>query len=128
MWTERLPYLYEPGPEVTVDEQLVPFRGRCGFKQYMPSKPAKYGIKSWVACDARSSYAWNMQVSTGKASAGAPPEKNQGMRVVLDLTRGLRGGRNVTCDNFFTSVESTGLKLYASLCFMQKYPINTDIR
>ncbi|XP_051566192.1 uncharacterized protein LOC127447964 isoform X1 [Myxocyprinus asiaticus] len=48
-WVECLPYLFNPGPEVTVDEQLVPFRGRCPFRQYMPSKPAKYGIKIWVA-------------------------------------------------------------------------------
>ncbi|XP_022609640.1 piggyBac transposable element-derived protein 4-like, partial [Seriola dumerili] len=102
-WVERLPYLYNPGPDVTVDEQLVPFRGRCPFRQYMPSKPAKYGIKSWVACDAKSSYAWKMQVYTGKPTSGCP-EKNQGMRVVLDVTEGLRG-HNVTCDNFFTSYE-----------------------
>ncbi|TWW61348.1 hypothetical protein D4764_05G0014380 [Takifugu flavidus] len=88
-WVERLPYLYNPGPDVTVDEQLVPFRGRCPFRQYMPSKPAKYGIKSWVACDAKSSYAWKMQVYTGKPTSGCP-EKNQGMRVVLDVTEGLR--------------------------------------
>ncbi|KAJ8001200.1 hypothetical protein DPEC_G00189540 [Dallia pectoralis] len=36
--------------------------GRCPFRQYMPSKPARYGIKAWVCCDARSSYAWKMQV------------------------------------------------------------------
>lgn len=70
----------------------------------MPGKPAKYGIKTWVACDARSSYAWKMQVYTGKPAAGGAPEKNQGMRVTLDLTKGLRG-RNVTCDNFFTSYK-----------------------
>ncbi|KAE8298350.1 hypothetical protein D5F01_LYC02844 [Larimichthys crocea] len=73
------------------------------FRQYMPSKPAKYGIKSWVACDAKSSYAWKMQVYTGKPTSGCP-EKTQGMRVVLDVTEGLRG-HNVTCDNFFTSYE-----------------------
>lgn len=28
-WVEHLPYMYNPGPEVTVDERLVPFRGRC---------------------------------------------------------------------------------------------------
>ena len=32
------------------------------------------------------------------------PEKNQGMRFVLDVTDGLRG-HNVTCDNFFTSYK-----------------------
>ena len=30
------------------------------------------------------------------------PEKKQGMRVVLDMTVGLKG-HNITCDNFFTS-------------------------
>ena len=30
-WVEQLPYLYNPGPDVTVDEQLVPFRGKCLF-------------------------------------------------------------------------------------------------
>ncbi|XP_038130918.1 piggyBac transposable element-derived protein 3-like isoform X1 [Cyprinodon tularosa] len=100
-WVERLPYLYNPEPDVTVDEQLVPFRGCCPFQQYMPSKPAKYGIKSWVASE--SSYAWKMQVYTGKSTSGCP-EKNQGLRVVLDVTEGLRG-HNVTCDNFFNSYE-----------------------
>ncbi|XP_028437853.1 piggyBac transposable element-derived protein 4-like [Perca flavescens] len=103
-WVRRLPRLYNPGPDVTVDEQLVPFRGRCSFRQYMPSKPARYGLKSWVACDAGSSYLWNMQVYTGKSVSGEP-ERNQGARVVMDLTEGLRGPRNVTCDNFFTSYE-----------------------
>ncbi|XP_053286688.1 piggyBac transposable element-derived protein 4-like [Pleuronectes platessa] len=82
---------------------LVNSIGRCPFRQYMPSKPAKYGIKLWVACDARSSYAWKMQVYTGKPSGGRP-ERNLGLRVVLDLTEGL-SGRNVTCDNYFTSYE-----------------------
>lgn len=69
----------------------------------MPSKPAKYGIKSWVACNAKSSYAWEMQVYTGKLTSGCP-EKNQGMRVVLDVTEGLRG-HNVIFDHFFISHE-----------------------
>ncbi|CAI5657548.1 unnamed protein product [Oreochromis niloticus] len=104
-WCARLPAMYRPGPEVTVDERLVPFRGRCPFRQYMPSKPARYGIKIWVACDARSSYAWKMQVYTGKPDKRGPPEKHLAARVVLDLTEGLPPGRNVTCDNFFTSRE-----------------------
>ncbi|XP_071315182.1 piggyBac transposable element-derived protein 4-like [Trachinotus anak] len=100
-WVERLSLMYNPGPEVIVDERLVPVRGRCSFKVYIPSKPGKYGIKIWAACDARSSYAWNMQVNMGKPSTGRA-EKNQGMCVVLDMTAGLQG-HNITCDNFFTS-------------------------
>ncbi|KAK3701972.1 hypothetical protein RRG08_017862 [Elysia crispata] len=41
----NLAKFYVPGENITVDEQLVPFRGRCSFIQYIPSKPDKYGIK-----------------------------------------------------------------------------------
>jgi len=37
----------------TIDEMLVPFRGRCSFIQYVPNKPAKYGIKIFALCDAK---------------------------------------------------------------------------
>lgn len=42
-----------------------------------------------------------MPVHTGKPRDGQP-ERNQGMRVVLDLTTGLQG-HTVMCDHFFTS-------------------------
>lgn len=35
---DKLPLLYNPGPNVTVDERLVTFRRCCPFRQYMPSK------------------------------------------------------------------------------------------
>ncbi|XP_070778216.1 piggyBac transposable element-derived protein 4-like [Enoplosus armatus] len=100
-WVARLPLLFNPGVDVCVDEQLVAFKGRCGFRQYMPNKPAKYGIKIWVTCDVATSYAWRMQIYTGKPP-GSSREVNQGMRVTLQLTEGLQG-HTVTCDNFFTS-------------------------
>lgn len=100
-WNDNLSKMYYPDEYVTVDEQLVGFRGRCPFKQYIPSKPAKYGIKIWTLCDSKSSYVLNTQVYTGKEKSAAP-EKNQGTRVVLDLTKDLKG-HNVTIDNFFTS-------------------------
>lgn len=68
----------------------------------MPSKPTKYGLKLWVACDAKTSYAWRMQAYTGRPGPSGTPEKNLAARVVMDLTRGLEH-RLVTCDNFFTS-------------------------
>lgn len=53
---ERLPLIYSPGPEMTVGERLVPFRGRCSVKVCSPSKPGKYGIKIWAAYAAKSRY------------------------------------------------------------------------
>ncbi|XP_039471868.1 piggyBac transposable element-derived protein 4-like [Oreochromis aureus] len=101
MWTHRLEMLFSPDRDLCVDEQLVAFKGRCSFRQYMPKKPAKYGIKIWAACDVKTSYAWRLQVYTGKPAPDRV-EVNQGMRVVLDMTEGLQG-HVVTCDNFFTS-------------------------
>jgi hypothetical protein len=60
----RLAYVHTE--YITVDEQLVPCRGQCPLRQYMKSKPAKYGIKIWVSYDANTYYTHNMQVYTRK--------------------------------------------------------------
>ena len=48
------------------NEQLVKFCGRCPFRQYIPSKPRKYGIKFWIICDSTTSYAFKMDIYKGK--------------------------------------------------------------
>ena len=93
---------YLPNSHLTVDEQLVAFRGKCPFRVYMKSKPAKYGIKIWALVDNDSTYALNLQIYTGKE--GNKPEKDQGKRVVLDLVEGIGTGYGITTDNFFTSI------------------------
>ena len=53
MFVAKLPKYYIPGTDLCVDEQLVAFRGRCGFRQYIPSKPAKYGKKGAAEAPAK---------------------------------------------------------------------------
>ena len=94
--------LMKPGESVTVDEQLIPFRGRCSFKQYIPSKPAKYGIKVWCLNDSKNSFLYNAEIYCGKRNGVR--EKDQGENVVLRLLDGFYlQGLNITCDNFFTT-------------------------
>ena len=62
MFNQQLSTQYTPGAYLTVDEQLVPFRGNCPFKQYMKSKPAKYGKKIWWAVDNETWYPLNGQM------------------------------------------------------------------
>ncbi|XP_037911881.1 piggyBac transposable element-derived protein 4-like [Hermetia illucens] len=100
-WVNRLKMCYTVGKNVTVEEQLVPFRGRCPFTEYIPSKPHKYSIKIWCLCDASTYYAWNLEVYTGR-DRNCKAEVNQGQRVVLTLSNQL-SCRNITTDNFFTS-------------------------
>ena len=44
---------YRPSKFVSIDEGMVKYKGRLGFKQYMPTKPVKWGIQVWVCvvCD-----------------------------------------------------------------------------
>ena len=61
---------YRPSKFVSIDEGMVKYKGRFGFKQYMPTKPVKWGIKVWVHADATNSFVSTMQVYTGKKDAG----------------------------------------------------------
>ena len=57
---------YRLGECVTIDEQLYPFRGRCRYVQYIPSNPAKYGLKFWLLCDSTTYYIHSMEMYTGQ--------------------------------------------------------------
>ena len=103
MFMEACNVNYKPGKYLTIDESLVPFRGRCSFKVYMPKKPDKYGIKIWTMADATNSYLCNAQIYRGKQKD--VPEVGLSQRVVKDLVSNVQGsGRNITVDNFFSSV------------------------
>ena len=93
---------YIPGKNLTIDEQLVPFRGRVSFRQYIPSKPDKYGMKIWWICDSETSYPLLGIPYLGKE--GLNRGQNLGEKVVLELCqRYERTNRNITFDNYFTS-------------------------
>ena len=49
-------YYYNPSNDLTVDEQLLSFRGRCKFRMYIKSKPDKYGLKIITLNDAQTFY------------------------------------------------------------------------
>lgn len=48
--------MYSTGTNVTVDEMLVPFRGRRALRTYLPKKPKKYGVKIMCLTDSITSY------------------------------------------------------------------------
>ena len=48
--------MYVPHENITMNEQLLAFRGNCPFRMYIPSKPAKYGIKLVLINDNSSKY------------------------------------------------------------------------
>ncbi|UYV83370.1 hypothetical protein LAZ67_23000808 [Cordylochernes scorpioides] len=103
---EKFQSCYTPAEYLTVDEMLVGFRGKCPFKIYMPSKPNKYGIKIVILADSRTHYMYNAMVYTGKSKTPKSKELSLPTQIVLDISRPLwKSNRNITADNWFTSIE-----------------------
>jgi len=89
---------YTPGTRCTVDESLHGFRGVCSFKQYIPHKSSKHGIKVYVLADSKTFYFVSSKIYT-RAGTHAPglPVPTQ---AVLDLVPSILGtSRNITTDN-----------------------------
>lgn len=101
LWSYRFPLLFKPERDLCLGAQLVPYRGNCPFRQYMPNKPGKYGLKIWTLCDVKTLYALKTHVDTGKSSDVR--EDNGGMRLTLELTDGMKG-YNITTDKHIASV------------------------
>lgn len=98
--------LYYVGEYVTLDEKLEAFRGRCSFRQYMPKKPARYGIKIFALADSRTFYTFNMEIYAGQQPDGPYKKDNSSCEIAKRLLAPLyKSGRNVTTDNWYTSYE-----------------------
>ena len=104
-----------PNMNITIDEQLISCTARCKFIQYMPNKPDKFGIKFWLAFDVESKYLYNGFSNLGKdwtRSGDDSLPTDVVMKLMIPL---FRQGFNVTCDNFFTSLNLL-LKLAKRQC------------
>ena len=105
MWNDTLLDAFVPGPYLNVDEQLLAFRGRCPFRQYILYTLGKHGIKIWTVCDSATSYVLKIDIYKGKEPQTLQ-NSNLGCKVVMHLAQPFKkSGRNITYGNFFTSLE-----------------------
>ena len=90
-------------------------KGRLGWKQYIPTKRARFGIKSFEICESSSGYIWSFFVYTGKDTVYHPDvaaDSPIGSKVIYTLVNSLFGkGYCISMDNFFSSPQ-----LYNMLC------------
>lgn len=95
---------YKPYKNISIDEQLFPTKDRYRFTQYMPNEPHKFGIKFWLEVDVQTKYILNGFPYIGKDETRC--SKSLGEFVTLKLAEPyLQRGRNITTDNFFTSIS-----------------------
>ena len=105
MFMENCRNNYSISEYFTIDESLVPFRGMCPFRQFMQNKPAKYGIKVFCLVDFRMFYTSQMEIYAGKQPEVPYKPSNSPADLVKRLIQPIsHTGRNVTFDNWFTSV------------------------
>lgn len=100
---QKFSKMYNPEENVCLDETMVPFRGRLRFKQYIPGKRHKYGVKLFKICTS-GGYTWNVKVYAGKEDArdGQPVSSKIVMEMMSPL---LKSGRTLVTDNFYTSMD-----------------------
>ena len=94
---------------LSVDEQIIPFKGRHGLKQYMPKKPHKWGYKVFVLSGV-SGYAYDFEIYAGKQDntmLQGEPDCGASGNVVIRLSRVVPSNCNfrIFFDNYFNSVD-----------------------
>jgi hypothetical protein len=63
---QRLLSTYVPSQFIAIDEGMVPWKGRLSFRQYIPNKPDRFGMKLYILCDSLTGYVSLFDVYTGK--------------------------------------------------------------
>ena len=89
---------FTPYQNIATDESLLKFHGRLRFKQYDPSKNARFGIKVYKVFQSSgpaAGYTWNKKIYCGqdRTDDGLPAST----KVVLDLNNQLLGKGYTIC-------------------------------
>jgi len=99
--------LLQMDESLSLDEQIIPFKGRSGLKQYIPKKPHKWGYKMFVL-SSTSGFSYDFEFYTGKNDnhlKPGEPDCGASGNVVIRLTRIVPSNKNhkLYFDNYFTS-------------------------
>lgn len=97
--------IYTPEENVVIDESLMKFKGRLPYKQFNPSKRARFGIKFYKLCESKSGFCCKFKIYTGQdklPSSNIPASEN----VVMELAKFIRHrGYILFLDNWYSSPQ-----------------------
>ena len=99
-------HYYQPMQFLSLDEGMIPTKNRLAIKQYIKDKPTKWGIKSFMLCEADSGYIINAEIYTGAAEMPVPELGVVGNTVVrLVAGAGIENKAHIlVMDRFYNSV------------------------
>ncbi|XP_069819668.1 piggyBac transposable element-derived protein 4-like [Dendropsophus ebraccatus] len=101
--------VYTPDKQLAVDESLMNFKGRLSFRQFTPSKRARYGVKVYKVCESPTGYTCNFFIYEGRDRQLNPPDCPDTVgvsgKIVWELmVPFLHKGYHLYTDNFYSSV------------------------
>ena len=106
-----------PSQRLTLDEAMVAFKGRSPIKQYIPSKPHKWGYK--IYCLSSEDYLLHFEVYAGKEERSADGAT---YHTVMRMLQGYENKAHILfTDNWFTSpalllaLQHKGIRLCGSV-------------
>ena len=71
---------------MSINEGMIAYKGCLSFRQFMPAKPTKYGIKVWMAAAAKNGCISNFAVYLGQAENNHRRIHGLGYDVVMKMT------------------------------------------
>lgn len=87
----------------SVDEQMIPFTGRCKLKQYVKNKPRPVGLKNFVVTS-YSGIVLDFEIYQGARTTLPNREFGLGPAIIMRMTRSLPIGSFVYFDRYFTTL------------------------
>ena len=108
---EEFQSIYTPGKYVAIDESLLLWKGQLVFKQYIPLKSARFGIKLFNVCE-DSEYMYKFHIYTGKEDPAFQIQQHipddaahlTATEIVVLITMNLQNkGYHLFIDNWYSS-------------------------
>jgi hypothetical protein len=96
---------FYPFQDLAIDESRILWKGRLVFKQYIPSKRHRFGVKLFEICDSETGYILGFIVYTGASTAIERTEKfGISGDIVLTLMKPYLNKNHILyVDNWYTS-------------------------
>ncbi|CAK9829883.1 PiggyBac transposable element-derived protein 4 [Anthophora retusa] len=101
---DKFKSVYTPRKELSLDESIIPWRGKLSIKTYNPAKLIKYGLLCRMLCEAKSGYICNIEIYCADGK-----KLDQTIMSLLDTNIGL--GYHLYMDNYYNSVRTAELLL-----------------
>lgn len=98
---------FYPFQNLCIDESLLLYKGRLYFKQYIPSKRHRFGVKFFLLCDCETGYVLDFIIYTGVTTDveeyTAEKMGKSGEIVMTLLAPYLNKGHTLFVDNWYSS-------------------------